>query len=552
MQRVKPVIAIFFLLVLTTKTTAQQGADDKLKSRAETTNYEETTRYEEVLNFIAELQKRSSLIRLESFGKSEEGRSLPLMILSDAPISTPREARDAGKPIVFVMANIHAGEVEGKEAMLHLSRRILFGDLKPLLSKLIILVAPIYNADGNEKISVNNRTAQYGPIAGVGVRENAKSYDLNRDYMKLDSAEARALVNLLNRWDPHLTVDLHTTNGSYHGYHLTYSQPLNPNSSAAILSYHRDKMLPAITKAMLKHHKLRTYYYGNFPRFTNLPTPGAPTRWEAFTHQPRIGQNYHGLRNRLTILSEAYSYLTFNRRVEVTEKFVEEILKYAAARAREIVELTRRADDETVRRFSSGETIEQGVEFEMRPLRKPVDILIGEVVKVKNPRSGKEMTAMVEDKFKPMRMDDYGIFAAKRSVAAPRAYIFNREKNLEVVIEKLVQHGITVEELTAPLQTEVAGFTIGNVTRSQRVFQNHREMKITGTYKTETMTFPTGSIIVRIAQPLGRLVCYLLEAESDDGLVNWNFFDSYLETGKMLPVYKLMENVNVASRVLEK
>jgi hypothetical protein len=554
MQHVKPlfVSSIFFLLALTTNTAAQPGSGDKLKSRAETTNYEETTRYEEVLNFITELQKRSSLIRLESFGKSEEGRSLPLMILSDSPISNPREARGSDKPIVFVMANIHAGEVEGKEAMLHLSRRILFGDLKQLLSKLIILIAPIYNADGNEKISTNNRTAQNGPIAGVGVRENSKSYDLNRDYMKLDSAEARALVNLLNRWDPHLTVDLHTTNGSYHGYHLTYSQPLNPNSSAAILSYHRDKMLPAVTKAMLKNHRLRTYYYGNFPRFTNLPTPGEPTRWEAFTHQPRIGQNYHGLRNRLTILSEAYSYLTFKRRVEVTEKFVEEILKYAAKNGREISQLTKRVDDETVSKFSSGETIEQGLEFEMRPLPKPVDILIGEVVKVKNPRSGKEMTAMVEEKFKPLRMDDYGIFAAKRSVVAPRAYIFNREKNLEVVIEKLVQHGITVEELTAPLQTDVAGFTIGNVIRSQRTFQSHREMKVTGAYKTENRTFPTGSILVRTAQPLGRLVCYLLEAESDDGLVNWNFFDSYLETGKMSPVYKVMQNVNVASRVLEK
>jgi hypothetical protein len=554
MQRVRFVfvISIFFLLVLTTNTAAQQVSDDKLKSRAELTNYEETTRYEEVLNFIAELQKRSSLIRLESFGKSEEGRSLPLMILSDSPISNPRDARGSGKPIVFIMANIHAGEVEGKEAMLHLSRRILFGDLKPLLSKLIILIAPIYNADGNEKISINNRTAQNGPIAGVGVRENSKGYDLNRDYMKLDSSEARALVNLLNRWDPHLTVDLHTTNGSYHGYHLTYSQPLNPNASAAILSYHRDKMLPAITKAMLKHHKLRTYSYGNFPRFTNLPTPGEPTRWEAFTHQPRIGQNYHGLRNRLTILSEAYSYLTFKRRVEVTEKFVEEIFKFAAANAGEISQLTKRADDETVRRFSSSETVEQGVEFEMRPLPKPVNILIGEVVKVKNPRSGKDMTAMVEEKFKPLRMDDYGIFAAKRSVVAPRAYIFKPEKNLDVVIEKLVQHGITVEELTAPLPAEVDVFTIGNVTRSQRTFQNHREMKITGTYKKENMTFPTGSIIVRTAQPLGRLVCYLLEAESDDGLVNWNSFDPYLETGKTFPVYKIMQNLNVASRVLEK
>ena len=98
MQRGKPVvvISIFFLVALTTKTLAQQVSDDKLKSRAELTNYEETTRYEEVLNFIAELQKRSSLIRLESFGKSEEGRSLPLMILSDSAISNPRDARGSG------------------------------------------------------------------------------------------------------------------------------------------------------------------------------------------------------------------------------------------------------------------------------------------------------------------------------------------------------------------------------------------------------------------------------------------------------------------------
>lgn len=535
-----------FLLALNSKTLAQ----DLPKTRAELTNYEETTRYEEVLNFITELQKRSPLLRLESFGKSEEGRMLPLMIFSDTPISNPRDARASGKPIVFIMANIHAGEVEGKEAALHLSRRILFGDLKPLLSKLIILIAPIYNADGNEKIKVDNRAAQNGPIAGVGVRENSKGYDLNRDFMKLDSPEAQSLINLCNRWDPHLTVDLHTTNGSYHGYHLTYSQPLNPNTDPAILSYHRDKMLPAITRAMLQRHKFRSYYYGNFPRFTNLPTPGEKTRWEAFTHQPRIGQNYHGLRNRLTILSEVYSYLTFKRRVEVTEAFVEEIFRYAAANATEIYQLTKRADEETVRRFMSNAPVEQGVAFEMRPLPKPVDILIGEVVKVKNPRSGKDMTAMVEDKFKPMRMDDYGMFAATTSVPAPRAYLFKPEKDLLGVIEKLQQHGIAVEELTAPLAGDVDVFTVESATRAQRKFQNHQEMKITGRYKREEMTFPAGTIIVRTAQPLGRLVCYLLEPQSDDGLVDWNFFDAYLESGKTFPVYKLMQNVNVASRLV--
>src|SRR5262245_20803938 len=179
--------------------TMPQIHDDNLNSRDELTNYEETSRYEDVMRFISELQKRSDNLRVESFGKTEEGRDLPLMIFADPPIARPREALASNKIIVFIQANIHAGEVEGKEAMLHLSRRISFGDLKSLLEKLIILVAPIYNADGNEKISVNNRTAQNGPVGGVGTRENAKGYDLNRDYMKLETPEANALIGVFNR-----------------------------------------------------------------------------------------------------------------------------------------------------------------------------------------------------------------------------------------------------------------------------------------------------------------------------------------------------------------
>ena len=95
-----------------------------------------------------------------------------------------------------------------------------------------------------------NRTAQYGPIAGVGRRENAKRLDLNRDYMKLESAEARALAAAFTAWDPHLIVDLHTTNGSYHGYHLTQSIPLNLSLSPKILDYHRQTMMPAIMKSL--------------------------------------------------------------------------------------------------------------------------------------------------------------------------------------------------------------------------------------------------------------------------------------------------------------
>src|SRR5438477_4756328 len=141
--------------------------------------------------------------------------------------------------------------------------------------------------------------------------------------MKLEAPETQFLIALLNAWDPHVVVDLHTTDGSYHGYHLTYSIPLNPSLDSKLADYQREKMMPALTRAMRVRHNFRTYYYGNF----SGEMPEAPTAdqraWFTFSPQPRVGFNYFGFRNRLGILSEAYSYLDFRRRVEVTEALLE-------------------------------------------------------------------------------------------------------------------------------------------------------------------------------------------------------------------------------------
>ena len=523
-----------------------------MKSRAELTNYEETSRYDDVVRFFNQLQQRTSLMRLENFGESHEGRALPLAILSDPPIAQPREARDSGKPVLLVLANIHAGEVEGKEAAQHLARRLLTGDLRPLLKKLIVLIAPIYNADGNERISLTNRVPQNGPIGGVGVRENAQGLDLNRDFIKLEAPESVALVRLFNAWDPHLTVDLHTTDGSYHGYHLTYSIPLNPSLNQNLLDYHRAKLMPALTRAMRTRHNFRTYYYGNF---SELPESAAkklePRAWYAFSPQPRVGYNYFGFRNRLSILTEAYSYLDFRRRVEVTEAWVEEILRYSASHAEEIRRVTHNADEETIKEASRAQLRRIGVEYRSKALPRPVEILVGKVTKIRNPNSGKMMTAMVEDQVTPVKILDYGMFEATRTVPMAAAYLFQREKGLHVVLEKLLAHGITVEELTVPATLEVKVFRIEEVRKKQNLFEGHHEVTLKGNYNNEKLEFPQGTLLVRSAQPLGLLAAYLLEPESDDGLVTWNFLDSFLEKGKTYPIYKLTNEVRLSSKVIK-
>ena len=228
---------VVFAIILTS-TAGVSAQQPDLRTRAEITNYEETSTYADLERIGKGLVSSAAwLVHAESFGTTEEGRSLPLLVISDPMVTTPEAARKLGRPLVFVQANIHAGEVEGKEAVMVLARRLTSGDLKPLTKQLVILIAPDYNADGNEKVNMQHRTAQYGPVAGVGTRENAKGLDLNRDYMKLDSLEARSLVGLMNKWDPHVLVDLHMTNGSCHAFHLTYSPILNPNADARLIEF---------------------------------------------------------------------------------------------------------------------------------------------------------------------------------------------------------------------------------------------------------------------------------------------------------------------------
>jgi hypothetical protein len=483
---------------------------DDLRTRAEITNYEETSRYDEVMTFIRELERRSGgLVRIESFGQTEEGRDMPLMSFG---------VPDTARPTVFVMANIHAGEVEGKEAMLALSRRLVAGDLRGLLDKLFLLVAPIYNADGNERISLQNRSEQYGPIGGVGTRHNARGLDLNRDYMKLETAEARALARLFNRWNPHLTVDLHTTNGSWHGYDLTFSPSLNPNADPQIIAYERERILPAVSGKVRENHGYRTYFYGNFavPEAfgeevlqASEPVPPGRIVWRTFDHRPRFGNNYLGLRNRLTILSEAYSYLDFKQRIDVTSAFVEEILKYAAEHRADIMAVLEQIEMPR----------ELGVEFELRALPEPVEILVGAVEKKINPRSGLEMVAALRNRVTPMPMKDYGIFEATRRVPVPEAYVLSAPSS--EIVEKLEIHGIVMRTPDQGRAITAARFVIEKMSRAEHAFQGHYEVRVRGHWREEQIVFNPGAIVVPTSQPLGRLVFHLLDPESDDGFVTW-------------------------------
>ncbi len=511
---------------------------------AEQSNFKATSRHEDVMNFIQALQQKTKLLRVETLAMSTEGRPIPLLVIGQPVPSSPQELRFDPRGVVYIQANIHAGEVEGKEAALMLARDILLAEKPPYLDRLIILIAPNFNPDGNEKISPQNRRNQAGPEQGVGIRSNGQNLDLNRDAMKLESPELRGLVaNVLERWDPLLLVDCHTTNGSYHEEVVTYSWPLNPNGDETVLLYMREKMLPAIQQVLEKKYGTLSVPYGDPVDFREMEKG-----WRTFSHQPRYLTNYMGLRNRLSILDENYVYAPFEQRVKGCYNFLRAILDETYARLAEIKNLVAQADRKTILTgLDPSEKDTLAVEFDLQPLPKPVTLRGYELEVI--PREGGFPQVKPTDRKKTYVMPYLANFVPKRSVRWPHAYLITVKD--EGIIKKLQQHGLLVERLTQPASLEVETFQIKEFKPAERLFQGHRLNTIRGDYRVETRTFPAGTILVTTAQPLGRLAAYLLEPESDDGLFAWNFFDRYLvpEWGRgfeTFPVAKLLKPVPLA------
>ncbi|HET9949275.1 MAG TPA: M14 family metallopeptidase [Longimicrobiales bacterium] len=494
---------------------AAQAVPDDLLTRAERTEYRETTRYEEVMDLLRRIDALSDRVHLTTFGYTNEGRSLPLAVVG-APAATPEAVLGTGKTRVYLQGNIHGAEVEGKEALLMLLRRWATGPEPPWADDLVLLVAPIYNADGNERVGLRNRPRQHGPVGGMGTRANAQGLDLNRDHMKLDSPEARSLVGLLNDYDPHVVVDLHTTDGTHHAYHLTYASPMHPNTAPAIDAFLRDRWLPEVTERVRRTDGWELYYYGN----TSAAQPG----WYTFDHRPRYNNNYVGLRNRMAILSEAYAYLTFEERVRVTTRFVEEILDFAQSNAAEIQRIVAEADEEPV----IGRVLATRAGFQRSA--EEVTILMGEVDEVRNPFTGETML-LRRDVATPVRMYEYGTFAPTDTEVAPRAYYLLPEA--EEAIERLEAHGLALEPLADARAMRMERFRVDSASVAGREYEGRRERTVWGAWVASTETLPAGTVRVSMDQPLARLAFTLLEPRSDDGLVAWSILDPEVRRGTL-------------------
>ena len=290
-------------------TSLAQDWPKALMTVPELSGYQKTSTYQEVMDFISEVQKGTDEVTQISLGTSLEGKDIPVLVLARPKVSTPEEAKATGKPIIYIQGNIHSGEVEGKEAVQILLREILHGDKKHLLDNQIILFTPIYNTDSNDKMEAGRRPSQEDSPKAVGIRANSQGWDLNRDGIKMETLETQGLMkNIVIPWDPALFVDLHTTNGTWHGYSLTWAPSYHYAGEKAPFDFTWDKLLPEVTEKVRDDYGVHLGPYGYFfVRNEGWPIKNIYT----YNHHPRYLVNQFGLRNRMAILSEAFAMNAF-------------------------------------------------------------------------------------------------------------------------------------------------------------------------------------------------------------------------------------------------
>lgn len=508
-----------------------------LLTTAESSNYRATALHVEVVTLLDRLAAASPLARRGSLGTSGEGRDLPLLILSDPPVENAAQAREqiekSGKLLVLAIGNIHAGEVDGKEALPMLARDLLLSEDRAMLKELIFVIAPIYNADGNEQVSVDNRPGQKGPAEGMGRRENAAGLDLNRDFIKLEAPETRALIRFFNSWDPDIFIDTHTTNGCYHRYVITYEGPKAPAGDADLLRYCRDEMMPAINERMLAHYGVPSFVYGDFNR--------DHSRWETYPAHARYGTTYFGLRGRISILSEGYSYAEYKTRVLGTRDFVRSILEYARENRKSIRQMLERVDRRTVAAATSG--TERKIALRTEAVAAPNKVSAAGFVEEKQ---GGHTVATSQPR--DYEVELWTHFRATLEVERPFAYALPAKAS--AAIDKLREHGISLERLSEEVQLDVETDGIQSARFANDPFQGHKTTRLETVRASGNRKLPAGSIIVRCDQKLGNLLAYLLEPQSEDGLTTWNYFDEWLKDGKEFPVVRIPRKCDLTTSSL--
>jgi len=492
-----------------------------LTTIAEASGWKKTGRYDEVIRLCRDFVRAHNNVTCETFGVTPERR--PMLALS---------VGKRGRPTLVVQGGIHAGEIDGKDAGFLVLRELLDGKLQGVaLDKLRIVFVPVFNVDGHERFGAYNRPNQTGPEE-MGWRTTAQNLNLNRDYVKAEAPEMRAMLKLLEREDPVVYMDLHVTDGAQfqHDVAVLVSPAAGVSDAPPELAA-AATALRATLKSELeaeKHLPIVDFY----PAFVKHEDPSGG--FAAYVSTPRFGDAYAAARNRLGILVETHSWKDYATRVRASHDAIVTVLRALSAHGAEWQKAEHAADAEPL----AGKSIV----LSWRPdLKKPrtIDFLGYHYTRSLSPISTVMRIQYDPSKPEVWHIPFYDVLVPATTVTLPRAGWFVPRAFADLVASKLAAHGLVWRDLPAARDLPVDAFRASDVKERPETFEGRPTVQVHDGWTHETRTFAGGGLFIPVAQPHARLAAHLLEPEGPDSLTSWGFFDAVFEEKEYMEDYVL-------------
>lgn len=501
----------------------------ELHTVPERTGFTRTASSLQLLEFISVLKQKSENVHVVNMFISPLRRSAPAIVLASPRITSAQQARASGKPVVFLLGNIHPPEPEAAEALMMLARDLAVGRRRDFLDHQIVMIAPIFNVDGTDTFVTQDGALGSETPYIQGVRENSQGLDLNRDAVKLRTVEAQGLYRVLNDWDPVLLLDGHLMSRVSHGYANTYGTTTVPAAAPGPRDYTHDTLFPAVRETVRRDFGLEVFTHALSDR------QWPPTVWShdraAWTVEAKFIVNDYGLRNRLAIITETPGQPTFERRIYAQYAYMSALLDYTNTHAKDIQAVVKAADDETVARVLGGAEpgeLENWLDGEYRS-RGRIDLLAYRT-NVAEYRPGTSLlgtrpgTADGQPEVVP-NVDDLTLPIGTRKAKVPRAYVF--PAGMADVASTLRAHNVRIRTLEKPMRLEGEQFMVKSM---RKVRSSGYDMTVLDGAFSEhrTVEFPAGSYYVDMAQPMANAAFYYLEPQARDGFVGWGLLDDTL------------------------
>ncbi|WP_223649873.1 M14 family zinc carboxypeptidase [Hymenobacter psoromatis] len=479
-----------------------------------------TTTYAECMAFYKALAAAyPATVRLREAGPTDSGEPLTEVVLSADGTFEPAASRALGRPVLFIQNGIHPGEPEGIDASMLLARDLLSDKKRlPLLRQVTVVIVPVYNIGGMLNRNSTTRANQNGPRE-YGFRGNARHLDLNRDFVKQDSRNARSFAELFGKWRPEIFVDTHTSNGADYQYTMTLIPTQADKLGPVLGPYLREKLLPALYVGMARKKWAMTPYVD-----FEGETPESGLR--AFLESPRYSTGYAALFNGLGFMPETHMLKAFGPRVRATYDLLLTYLETTATQALALLAARAAAD----------QALATQTEF---PLAWALNEQPSGTVEFRGYEAGHRPSAVSSqprlyyDRQRPYQrpVPFYDAAHAMARAAAPVAYAIPAAWG--EVLDNLRRNGVVLRQLTAPLTGPAETYSIEDYKTVAKPYEGHylhSQVKLLP-LTAPLSTLPPGTWLAVLAEqgPARRYLVEALEPQATDSFFAWGFFDSILQ-----------------------